>query len=215
MIKKVLERRYENEILGAGNECIVVLMQGDEKKVAAYRYSQELDLFEAKKTFYLHRIFSTLFPHNFPRFYGSFASRKNPAGELELPGGTIRQKIEGETKPRWADDIAPLRAVMNFIVKPKIKYPFKEAEKKCLEMGFVLPAFDMHAGNFIYGVDGGEYFVDTIWYFSSAFNIDRVTGYMTTHGYTQTEIDVVRTSFERLRFLETEEEKKASTRNSS
>ena len=206
MIKEVLSKRYEDEVLGTGAECVVVPIRGDEKKVAAYRYSGEVSPVEAKRTFYLHRIFSTLFPHNFPRFYGSFASRKD-AGKGPAVGGTIRQKIEGKRKPRWTEDIPPFRAVMNLVAKPQVKYPFGDVEKKCLEMGFALPTTDTHSGNFIYGVDGGEYFVDTLWYFPSAFKIDRITEYMAAHGYTQTEIDIVRTSSERLHLLEAEEEK--------
>lgn len=72
-LEKLMKQKYQDKVIGEGAECIVVPIEGEEKKVAAYTY-RELPPYKAKKIFYLQRVFSTLFPHNFPHFFASLGS---------------------------------------------------------------------------------------------------------------------------------------------
>ena len=77
-------------VINSGAECVVVPEKDCDQEVIAYTYF-DLNPLRAKELFYSQKIYSTLFPNNFPRFYsasgGSLTYRN-------LPSGTIRQKIE-------------------------------------------------------------------------------------------------------------------------
>jgi hypothetical protein len=93
---------------------------------------------EAKILFYTQLLFSTLFPHNFPRFYAAFGSTK-----YDEPSGTIRQKL---TKASIPPDT--------------ISYPFSQVETELPKMGILLQFDYGHWWNFLVTDQGEEYYVD-------------------------------------------------------
>ena len=206
-----LKQKYKDKIIGSGAECVVTPIEGKEQKVAAYAY-QELSPYKAKKIFYLQRIFSTLFPHNFPHFFASLGSLQKE-DEQRLTG-TIREKISGRRKTsfdykfegkEW--DITLLdRARMLFKRNPKNRYPFKKVETECLKLGLFSP-IGHSSGNFVLGTDGGEYYVDTLKHLIGGTKIDKIKKYMVDHDYSDQDIRLVEKSFERLNQLETGREK--------
>jgi len=170
------------EFVGWGGESIVILKKGCPEKVIAISYGEDRESpTEAKSDYYLHRVFSTLFPHNFPKFYASFG------GEY---AGTIRQKVEKAGKKRIFQKRLPT------------KYPFTKVERTCEELGIPL-YFQVLPKNFIVGADGGEYYVDRLigpkrydW------NITKIVGYMdSTGGFAEKDKRVVIRSIERLKGL--------------
>jgi len=134
--KEIVEKNNES-LIGYGGECVVIDKKGNPDLVIAFEYKGIKSPEEQKIQFYWMRIYSTLFPHNFPRFYSAWSNNENNSG-------TIRQKIvssEGENT---------------------VKYPFSDVWKKCQENNLPLSIDNTHSSNFIVGEDGGEYYVDQI-----------------------------------------------------
>lgn len=86
-IKKEIERRG-GEFVGTGMSYFV-LADTNPDRVVALSY-QGLTPEQAKIQFYLQRIFHTLYPHNFPKFYAAFSFTDSNG---EVISGTIRQRI--------------------------------------------------------------------------------------------------------------------------
>jgi hypothetical protein len=101
-------RSEDMNVIGRGAECVVIEPKNHLQRksllfgrhplrkdlVVAIDYKKIEDLDEAKKIFYVQRILSTLFPHNFPKFYTSYGGGIN--GEKS---GTIRQRIISPLMP--------------------------------------------------------------------------------------------------------------------
>lgn len=169
----------ETEFIGKGSECIVVGHPENDEKVVAYKYSKSFEHpLQALEIYHFHRLFNTLFPHNFPRFYASFGGEKS---------FTVRERIHsGGTKT--------------------IKYPFSEVEKTCESLGIPLSADDSK-GNFIIGSDGGQYFIDTVMNINSSifwekFSADKLKSYLEKNDITGNREKSVWSSLRRLRELE-------------
>lgn len=67
-------KKSDAKFLGDGFECLVVTFPNLPDKAIAYSFwnpSENFDATRAKTTFYVHRIFSTLFPHNFPKIHAA------------------------------------------------------------------------------------------------------------------------------------------------
>lgn len=207
---------YEQIILGSGAECIVLEVGTDKQKVAAITHSEygsdgSYGPLQAKTIFYNQRIVHTLFPHNFPKFYASFAEHPDP--DIKQISGTIRQRIHGTggseegyspvSKPKEKSKIQKL---FFFLKKGKetqgVTHPFYKAEKALDEMGLKL-YLDDNAVNFMLSEDGGEYYVDTLSVSSIAepSDLKKILEYMKVNKYTKHEMKVVSNSVNRLNQL--------------
>ena len=174
-----LKEKHNVEFIGNGAEAIIVALSGEhgQEKVVAFNY-MDLKPEDAKAVFYLHRIFSTLFPHNFPHFYAS------------APEGTIRKRVVN-----LASDEQRLFGVAS--------HPFIDVIDACREMKIRLYT-DNSSVNFLHGADGGEYYVDTLKpdHNQSLYrHKDRIIDYMREKQYTASDIYIVEQSLDRLREL--------------
>lgn len=196
-IVALLEKKYTERIIGDGAECIVVPIEGEDEKVAAYsvfKYHIEMSPAEAKKIFYLQRIFSTLFPHNFPHFYASFGKTVEDKKRLT---GTIRQKIKGVKKTSLGYKFKG----KDREITPSIRYPIQKVYEELAKMGINHLAMDTADANYMLGADGGEYYVDTLRFVPQGIknpNAEKVTQYMKEHNYSDGDIEIVKKSIERL-----------------
>ena len=182
-----LAGRYNQKVVGHGSECVVVESQVDPDAVMAFNY-RDLSPEQAKATFYIHRIFSTIFPHNFPHFYAASGKKRSWLFFKEGLTATRRQRLRG--KSDYGD-------------KAQIRFPKDAVEKVCQELGISI-FLDPTEQNYVLGIDGGEYFVDTIKF--KRQDIDRLDQskmlqYMENHGYREEERELVRISIERLKAL--------------
>ena len=194
-IRQLLEGKYGEEVIGFGSECIVVPIKGKEQRVAAYSYNG-LEPNQAKRLFYLHRIFSTLFPKNFPHFYAAFGKTRDSTVPVT---GTIRYKIEGVRRDTTILPSVEREAFQKPSRQPiKPKFPFKRVEEETEKMG-VSFFFDRAHTNFIVGNDGGEYYVDVLEDSLPAnYPREKILSYMEQHGYSPEEKRVVEISLARL-----------------
>lgn len=136
---------YGYEILGDGVTNIVVVDPRRPDKAIAVPTLSPMTPEMAKEWFYLHNIFNTVFPHNFPHIYLATGTGYE---ESSLHNGTIRQKIiEKATRP--------------LIRRFQIRYPFSHVKRICKKLGVPLN-FDDGRDNFMVGIDGGEYYVDRL-----------------------------------------------------
>lgn len=176
-------------LIGAGQECVVVTNQQTPEAVMAFTY-QDMDPIEARKTFYVHRIFSTLFPHNFPHFFASFG------GDYSR---TIRQRIY----PANSDDT-------------QVQFPFSKVMAEVVFNwgirggGISAMHFDSAPFNYVVAVDGGEYFLDRISLkqYGANHNIEQeltsegvrnnITHFMQEKAFSDDEMKVVYSSINRL-----------------
>ena len=161
-------------VINSGAECVVVPEKDCDQEVIAYTYF-DLNPLRAKELFYSQKIYSTLFPNNFPRFYsasgGSLTYRN-------LPSGTIRQKIESRKEI-------------------KIIYSFQEVVDVCTEIGLPL-LVELGGDNTTVGKDGGEYYLDTTQQLHPAYiDQEKLFTYMRQR-YTAEDIRVVKSSIARL-----------------
>lgn len=194
VLMKLALKRNELEFIGYGAECAVITQHGHDHRVTAFKYS-EVEPMQMKKIFYVQRILSTLFPHNFPRFYTVFYRN----GYEKVPSGSIRQKInvlfdfdkENFSQSKYEE---------------ATKYSFRDATKK-LDSLEVPIHFDLFSGNYNVGPDGGEYYLDTpILYFSHKWNKQKIIQYMQQQKtkqseYSDMDIRLVSKSIDRLRQL--------------
>ena len=142
-----LAENYDEKFVGAGVEVVVVEKEGNPEIIEAIRY-KELRPSEAKRIFYTQRIYSTLFPDNFPRFHNVSSDRINDdeTGSPRYRSGSVRQRIRGEIGKS----------------KEEIKHPISSVVKVCEEYGIPLKLDDYHAGNFITSTESSsEFYVDS------------------------------------------------------
>jgi hypothetical protein len=137
-----LINKYNAERVGDGAECVVIGRRGKPEEVVAFTY-ENLEPNEAKKLFYLHRICSTLFPHNFPHFAAGIGTVREEATAT----GTVRQRIR-------RDELRPNQ-------RSEIKYPLDTV--LCVTESLRMPIWiDTTKCNYILGTGGGEYYLDTV-----------------------------------------------------
>ena len=76
------------QFLGMGSDRFVFATNEDPERAVAIEYrSLPEEIRDAKMAFYLQRIYSTLWPHNFPQVYASLGATD------ALPAATFRQRI--------------------------------------------------------------------------------------------------------------------------
>ncbi len=205
--------------LGSGNECFVVDDPESKEKVISISFNN-LSHEEAKDIYYSAKIWSTLFPHNFPKIYSASAETDD-----DKFNGTVRQKIHGKT---LADQNYNYARMINADIKEKTslssvikniksyllnkntetQYPFANTlqEMKILSHApYNLPFFiDINGKNFIKNDDGDEYYVDTIKMgehirqMNAEINTEGIIEYMTEKGYHKSDITKVINSIKRL-----------------
>jgi hypothetical protein len=107
---------------------------------------------EAKLAFYLQRIYSTLWPDNFPRMYAACSPK-----DKNSPAVTIRRRIYLGGKMKPPGDFAKIKEVLPED-SPK---SFKHVVIDSRNYGIPLP-LDIMPSNYVLGKDGGEYYVDEI-----------------------------------------------------
>ena len=173
-IQEIAERN-DQEVINSGEECVVVPgKDGSKETVVAYTYF-DLNPLRAKELFYSQRIYSTLFPNNFPKFYAAFGASK----EGDKPTGTIRQKI-------------------NYSDKAEVIYPFQQVVNVCNEIGLPL-MYQPSPDNLVVGENGGEYYLDTTPQFPpEAVNREKLFEYMIKSGYSQVDVRIIELSLLRI-----------------
>jgi len=181
------------EFIRSGSTSIVIAVPQLPDHVVAF---SELELLseEAKIQFYLQRVMSTLFPHNFPHF--SFASGgagltdaiTKPDQEIERFGGTVRERIyESESA--------------------EVKFPLSEVDRVCRELGIPIKRRDKGLYNEYVGADGGEYYLDNLNFMAYEFqelegvrhtwDIEKIIQYMKRNGHSDVDQQTVLTSIAR------------------
>lgn len=183
-VEEILEQHKEVEYLGAGVESIVI-KSSDSKEGVAAAYSYEgLSPYEAKESFYLQRILSTLFPSNFPKFYAAFS------GEHGEKAGTLRQFVKGRPFSKVPDE--EMRSKMN---------PFRSAMADLHNYGIDVQ-YDPNTRNFAVGADGGMYYLDMLHGYDPEYmSREKFTQYMEAYEYSDQEKHIVATCLERLEAL--------------
>jgi hypothetical protein len=186
-----LAPELEQEIVGSGDESFVIPCAGAKGKesVGAYSYEKQNPL-RMKEIFYAQRIYSTLFPYNFPHFnavFGKTRRAKSEGREDDNLSGSIRTRIHP------ADD------------GQKIVYPFRHVRDVCKNIGLPLDIEDSEH-NIMVGDDGGEYYVDTVdpGFKADRINIDGVNRYMSENGFSEQDIQAVNMSINRLKEIHEE-----------
>ncbi len=196
----LITSKYQEEVLGWCGECVVVPVHGKESLASAYIYKPYSPV-EARGIFYVQRVLSTLFPHNFPKFYAAFGAEMPPdlkeRTSSHRPTGTIRQRIIGETMkpPKNVEE-------QESFIPPysrSVDHPFSRVTQEMQKVGLQLQ-FDMYEPNFMLGTDGGEYYVDQTG--SNAEDIVENKGeilrYMAEHDYSKDATRLVRLAIDRL-----------------
>ncbi len=207
-----LAQNFDMEVVGRGAECVVLAPMEEQPKSPRVKAILTYEHFTpplAKALFYSHRILSTLFPHNFPRFYAAFS------GEEEKLSGSVRHRISSTPltdhvgsgnaslkRLEWRT-IGRLKSAA--LGKTISRYPFSKALKDCKRLGIDI-RYDNSAVNFILGDDGGEYYVDSvinnITKLSQAHNLvdakDNIIAYMQKYKFSEEEVHLVNTSLDRL-----------------
>lgn len=173
--------------IARGGECVVVAPKDHTDSdtnlrndvVVAIDYQDIESSQKAKELFYTHRILSTLFPHNFPKFFTSYGA--SPKAEMS---GTIRQRINEAKNIRDGD----------------IKYPFTKVDEAINEMGGMPVQIDIWSSkNFMVGTDGGEYYVDKARLTEDpVWETANILSYMEKNNYSATDQRIVVRSIARL-----------------
>ncbi len=203
------ERPEAADMIRDGIECIVIPTEDGRETVAAYRYTERVSGVKARQTFYRHRIFSALCPHNFPRFHAAIGAAD---GAVPSVTGTIRQRIIGTTRSwpiaysraKEAKSVVGKAAGMALDALTKGRhpaYPISAVRKAAVEMGIGEFFLDANSNNYMLGADGGEYFVDTLHEFDLPSHRAEIMAYMEAHDYAPEEKEVVRLSLDRLAAL--------------
>ncbi len=142
---------------------------------------------DAKRWYYLQNFYSTIFPHNFPHIHAAF-SGYSLSGKERIPG-TVRTLIH--------------------LAGPEVqvKFPFSDVIKTCKELGIPL-SYDPHPTNFSRAQDGGEYYVDRVYYKGGPWKLAAIEQYLDANNFGPYEKKKVLTKLERLKLfgIDTKEE---------
>jgi hypothetical protein len=184
-VRNLVSEQPELQYIGKGAECTVIGQLGFEHRVTAFKYS-EMEPAEMLNIFYTQRILSTLFPHNFPRFYTAFYGDK----DKKIPAGTIRQKVDSKLEGRYVRYSTETSKVT--------KFRFSDVVKTLNQLNIGI-GFDPKTKNYDIGPDGGEYYLDTpIMGIFKDWDKKRILGYMHKHKYSKSDIRSISGSIDRL-----------------
>jgi hypothetical protein len=200
-ISGLIERNDLNEI-GQGTDCVVVshspVPEQSEKSgnvlknpkvidtVVALDYAVIRSPKEAKKLFYTHRIMSTLFPHNFPRFQMTWGRDE----KRQDSSGSVRKRVvvlEKGGSPRSRESLDSTAT-----------HPFRNVMKEAQELKIPLN-IDSYVENFGMGEDGGVYYLDKLYvYDDDDWPLKRMLEYMRKNNYSDLAVKIVESSVKRL-----------------
>ena len=217
-LEKVLKKEGK-AILGSGAECVVI-DEGNER-VLAIKHSTTLDPIGAKKEFYVHKILSTLFPHNFAKMYASFIKGEDNISSIS---GTIREKIENKTVNANNNILKKLINMIGLVVlkisKSKVTYDKQRQSENSFsnkirtQFGEVVQSlgktgmnitFDTNDFNFIQDQFKNIYYVDRVSsYYLEKSKKDQLIKFMKEKNYSETDIAIVEKIFDRIIALESE-----------
>ena len=177
-----LARRSGEVEISHGGENAVLGYPGKSDRVIAISYDH-LTPEDAKRWYYLQNFYSTVFPYNFPRFYAAL-SGYSCNGKESIPG-TIRTLIH--------------------LAGPEVqvKFPFCDVIKTCKELDIPL-SYDPHPTNFLRAQDGGEYYVDRVYYKGGPWNLTAIERYLKANDFALSEKKKIFTILERLKLFGTD-----------
>ena len=174
-----LARKSGEAEISYGGENVVLAYPGKPDRVIAISYDH-LTPEDAKRWYYLQSFYSTVFPYNFPCLYGAFSGYA--LGSRESIPGTVRPLI------------CPAGPEV------QVKFPFSDVVKICKELDIPL-SYDPHPPNFLRAQDGGEYYVDRVYYKGGPWNLTAVEQYLNANNFGPDVKKKVFTKLERLEFF--------------
>jgi hypothetical protein len=181
-----LARKSGEVEISYGGENAVLAYPGKPDRVVAISYDH-LTLEDVKRWYYLQSFYSTVFPYNFPRLYAA-CSGYSLSGKASIPG-TVRMFIHSAGP------------------EVQVKFPFSDVIKACKELAIPL-SYDPHPTNFSRAQDGGEYYVDRVYYKGGSWNLTAIRQYLNANNFGLNAIKKLFTKLERLKLfgIDTKEE---------
>lgn len=184
--------KFNIELVGDGGECFVIPKTGHPDKVQAIQWFEQPAV-EAKRNFYWHRLFSTLFPDNFPHIYAAFG---NPAEKEDknILTGNVRQRI---AEIPW-NAPASERAHLKSEIGERFDTVWKECEKWNLPL-----RFDHYFGNFMSTPEGKEFYMDSLELPDNLTNdqLEKFSVYAGINQYSEDDRTIIQRSIDRLKVL--------------
>lgn len=173
-------------LIGVGSESVVIKGMRDDTVLAVDYHEHSPAAFESSITYNTHRLLSTLFPHNFPRFkkVGSSIGRFSE-----------REFVESSDQ--------------------KIKHSFQAVVNTLRELKIPI-LFDKNKVNFETGIDGGEYYLDKADFDCSAWNqvnIKQIEVHLSALHLKRVSVETVVKCLSRLRVLAVLQEVIIETQN--
>lgn len=169
-----------------GNEVTALSTQGPHGELRLLAINHHLvNPLVARKQYWVARVMSTLFPHNFPTIVAMGGNHPDIPSSV---AGSLRQLIPGE---RINEDGG----------EDESRHPFGKVREAVEELS--LPVrFDGNPSNFLIH-EGSTYYVDTVAEipFLGSWNMNQVIKYMKMHQYSAREIAHVTTAIERIDML--------------
>jgi hypothetical protein len=179
--------------IGDGAQRFVFAAPEDSGKAVVVNFADRSSS-EAKLAFYLQRIYSTLWPSNFPHMYGAVGSKNE-----RNPAVSIRERILGG-RIKSLGDFTKIKE-MSPEDSPK---SFKQVIVDSRAYGIPLP-IDIMPSNYVLGEDGGEYYVDEIDWNEfrnvQPFPEKGILRFMEDRGFSAVQKRQVKTSIERIKVL--------------
>lgn len=203
--KKPHARKYLSDIaaknnmtiVGFGAEKYVVECPDDPSKVASVDFLPHSPEF-SKAIFYTHRIYSKLWPYNFPK-------------PRAVNGSTDELMISMILNDRIYKSNFRIRNLIDrrlFTYHKgahifEVKYPFSAVKQNCRDFKIPLVIDDSIKGNFIIGRDGGEYYVDTIHNFKADIDlpVENFINFMDSKNIEQGEQRAIISEIQRANYL--------------
>lgn len=142
-ILEPLAQDHGADLIGLGVERFVFAVPGNSSKVASIDYERKTPE-QVMMLYLMHNIYNALWPHNFPQVYAMSKT-------LSDFTCSIKERVDRKDLPRHAEII----------------YPFDIVKSESHRWHLPLP-IDHYPNNFVFGEDGGEYYVD-------GFEIDWLT----------------------------------------
>ena len=174
-----LARKSGEVEISYGGENAVLPYPRKSDRVVAVSYGH-LTPEDAKRWYYLQSFYSTVFPYNFPRCYAAFSGYVL-SGKESIPG-TVRMLIH-----RAGPEV-------------QVKFPFSDVIKTCKELDIPL-SYDPHPTNFLRAQDGGEYYVDRVYYKGGPWNLTAIEQYLNAKNFSLDEKKKTLTKLEKLKLF--------------
>jgi hypothetical protein len=174
-----LARKSGEVEISYGGENAVLAYPDKSDRVVAISYDH-LTPDDVKRWYYLQAFYSTLFPHNFPHLHAAF-SGYSLNGNESVPG-TIRTFIPAAE------------------LEVHVEFPFSNVIETCKELDIPL-SYDPHPTNFLRAQDGGEYYVDRVYYRGGPWNLTAIEKYLNANKFGLNEKKKISMNLERLKLF--------------